>query len=244
MPLFNRPGGDAVYRLLNTCDQMAIMPTNSVSDASAAASCRTAWITVLNITLSPEQTGNIVHVMFECQDLQWVGAVRASPVKKPGLSRASTAMIRPSGRGHHMARVRTRFPNVFVGHPFAGQFLLKKFRKIFKELPFKVIYGNTDLQTEHLLDVMRASVLKSDFSIFDLSDWNPNVALELGLAQGLKKKTGKTYYIVLNTRRSENVPSDIQGVQRLEYTSVLMATNLGGARRSTRQLRSCEAILD
>ncbi len=114
-----------------------------------------------------------------------------------------------------MPRVRTRFPNVFVGHPFAGRFPVKKFRKIFKELPFKVIYGNTDLQTEHLLDVMRASVLKSDFSIFDLSDWNPNVALELGLAQGLKKKPGKTYYIVLNTRRSENVPSDIQGVQRL-----------------------------
>jgi hypothetical protein len=118
-----------------------------------------------------------------------------------------------------MARVRTRFPNVFVGHPFANRFPVKKFRKIFKELPFKVIYGNTDLQTEHLLDVMRANVLKADFSIFDLSDWNSNVALELGLAQGLRKKPGKPYYILLNTRRSENVPSDIQGIQRLEYTS-------------------------
>jgi hypothetical protein len=121
--------------------------------------------------------------------------------------------------GIHMPRVRTRFPNVFVGHPFANRFPVKKFRKIFKELPFKVIYGNTDLQTEHLLDVMRASVGKADFSIFDLSDWNPNVALELGLAQGLRKAPGKPYYILLNTRRSENVPSDIQGIQRLEYTS-------------------------
>src|SRR5271156_616142 len=118
-----------------------------------------------------------------------------------------------------MARVRTRFPNVFVGHPFANRFPVKKFRKIFKELPFKVIYGNTDLQTEHLLDIMRDNVTKADFSIFDLSDWNPNVALELGLTQGLRKKPGKPYYIVLNTRRSENVPSDIQGIQRLEYTS-------------------------
>jgi hypothetical protein len=121
--------------------------------------------------------------------------------------------------GIHMPRVRTRFPNVFVGHPFANRFPVKKFRKIFKELPFKVIYGNTDLQTEHLLDVIRASVGKADFSIFDLSDWNPNVALELGLAQGLRKAPGKPYYILLNTRRSENVPSDIQGIQRLEYTS-------------------------
>jgi hypothetical protein len=38
MPLFNRSGGGAAYRLLKTCDQMAIMPTNNVSDASAAAS--------------------------------------------------------------------------------------------------------------------------------------------------------------------------------------------------------------
>jgi hypothetical protein len=118
-----------------------------------------------------------------------------------------------------MPRVRTRFPNVFVGHPFANRFPTKKFRKIFKELPFKVIYGNTDLQTEHLLDVMRDNVTQADFSIFDLSDWNPNVALELGLAQGLRKKPGKPYYILLNTRRSANVPSDIQGIQRLEYTS-------------------------
>jgi hypothetical protein len=51
------------YRLLNTCDQMAIMPTNKVSEASAAAS----WITALNMVLSPERMENIVHVMFFCQ---------------------------------------------------------------------------------------------------------------------------------------------------------------------------------
>ena len=51
------------YRLLNTCDQMAIMPTNSASDASAAASS----ITALNMVLSPERTENIVHVLFLSQ---------------------------------------------------------------------------------------------------------------------------------------------------------------------------------
>jgi hypothetical protein len=105
-------------------------------------------------------------------------------------------------------RVRTRFPSVFVGHPFAGRFSVKKFRKIFKDLPFEVIYGNTDLQTKHLLTIMKTNVSKSDFSIFDLSDWNPNVALELGLAEGLGRASAKKYYIVLNTRRSADVPSD------------------------------------
>ena len=50
-------------RLLNTCDQMAIMPTNSVSDARAAAS----WIMTLNMVLSSERTENIVHDMFQSQ---------------------------------------------------------------------------------------------------------------------------------------------------------------------------------
>jgi DNA-binding transcriptional ArsR family regulator len=110
-------------------------------------------------------------------------------------------------------------PNVFVGHPFAGRFAVKKFRSIFRGLPFNVIYGNTDLQTRHLLTIMKSNIAKSDFSIFDLSNWNPNVALELGLAEGLKKKAAKNYYILLNTRRSSEVPSDIRGIQRLEYTS-------------------------
>jgi hypothetical protein len=118
-----------------------------------------------------------------------------------------------------MARMRTRMPKVFVGHPFSGRFPAKKFRKIFKELPFDVIYGNTDVQTKHLLKVMKGHINISDYSIFDLSNWNPNVALELGLAEGLRNQPGKNYYILLNTRRSAEVPSDIRGLQRLEYTS-------------------------
>jgi hypothetical protein len=118
-----------------------------------------------------------------------------------------------------MARVRTRMPKVFVGHPFGKKFAVRKFRDIFRELPFVVQYGNTDIQTKHLLTIMKEQIGKSDFSIFDLSDWNSNVALELGLAEGLKKKALKKNYILLNTRRSKNVPSDIHGLQRIEYTS-------------------------
>ncbi len=117
-----------------------------------------------------------------------------------------------------MARVRTRFPKVFVGHPFGNRFATKKFRKLFQELPFKVIYGNTDVRTEHLLNIMKRDIQKSDFAIFDLSGWNPNVSMELGLAEGLKEKAGKPYYILLNTRRSREVPADVRGIQRLEYT--------------------------
>ncbi len=118
-----------------------------------------------------------------------------------------------------MARVRTVMPSVFVGHPFKGRFSVQKFRKIFKELPFDVQYGNTDIQTKHLLSVMKQNIKKADFAIFDLSDWNPNVALELGIAEGIGRRPLRNYYILLNTRRSLEVPSDIRGLQRLEYIS-------------------------
>jgi hypothetical protein len=87
-----------------------------------------------------------------------------------------------------MARVRTRFPIVFVGHPFGGRFPVTKFRRILQELPFKVVYGNTNLQTRHLLTIMKGNIATSDFSIFDLSE-------------------------------SKEVPADIRGIQRIEYTS-------------------------
>lgn len=118
-----------------------------------------------------------------------------------------------------MARVRTRLPSVFVGHPFGNRFPKKAFRQLFKEIPIKVKYGNTDIETLHLLGIMKKNILAADFAIFDLSDWNANVALELGLAEGLKRTALKQYYILLNTRRSKEVPSDIRGLQRLEYTS-------------------------
>lgn len=145
---------------------------------------------------------------------------------KPGnysASQSRDSVIRSS----RMARVRTRMPVVFVGHPFGHKFPKRKFRQIFKELPFSVVYGNTDIQTIHLLSIMKSNISKADFSIFDLSNWNPNVSLELGLAEGLKRTALKPYYILLNTRRSKEVPSDIRGLQRLEYTSYDFKKDVG-----------------
>jgi hypothetical protein len=55
-----------------------------------------------------------------------------------------------------------------------------------------------------------------DYCVFDISTWNANVALEIGLAAGL----GVDYYILLNRKLSKGVPADIQGLQRIEYQSV------------------------
>ncbi len=142
-----------------------------------------------------------------------------------------------------MARTRTRMPKVFVGHPFGGHFPVSKFRAIFQGLPFTVVYGNTHLQTKHLLGIMKSNIAKADFSIFDLSGWNTNVALELGLAEGLGRKPAKSYYILLNTRKSKEVPADIRGLQRLEYTSYDFKSGSGLGEQLVRYILSKEYLI-
>ncbi|QAT17486.1 hypothetical protein BU251_07045 [Candidatus Velamenicoccus archaeovorus] len=95
---------------------------------------------------------------------------------------------------------------------------MNKVRKLFKDLPFNVVYANTDIETKHLLQILKKHINEADYSIFDLSSWNPNVTLELGLSEGIRKISNKKYYILLNTKRALEVPADIRGIQRLEYS--------------------------
>jgi hypothetical protein len=68
-----------------------------------------------------------------------------------------------------------------------------------------------------LLETIKELIVEADFSLFDLSGWNANVALELGLAHGLRRKP---YYILSNRSMNSDVPSDIQGLQRIEYVEL------------------------
>ena len=57
----------------------------------------------------------------------------------------------------------------------------------------------------------------SDFAIFDISAWNPNVTLELGFAMA----AGDQWYIAIDPSKTEikEVPSDLRGLDRIEYSS-------------------------
>ena len=60
-------------------------------------------------------------------------------------------------------------------------------------------------------------ISKSTVSLFDITTWNPNVALELGLAIGLQKE----FYILFDpTKEEAEVPSDIRGRERIQYESL------------------------
>ena len=114
-----------------------------------------------------------------------------------------------------MAKAPYKFPNVFVGCPYSGRFKLQTFKAALDRIPFKWFYADTSLTTKQLLGILRSYITAADFCIFDISLWNPNVALEIGLADG----AGIGYYILLDRRLSQGVPADIQGIQRIEYSS-------------------------
>jgi hypothetical protein len=116
---------------------------------------------------------------------------------------------------------------VFVACPYdEREFGFSKFKGELARFPWTCVYADTSLQTKHLLTKVRELISQADFSLFDLSGWNPNVALELGLAHGF----GRPYFILVNRELSSDVPSDIKGIQRIEYS------HLTKGKRSLRQL--------
>ena len=69
----------------------------------------------------------------------------------------------------------------------------------------------------HILQKIISYIKASDFSLFDISGWNPNVTLELGVALALSDK----WYICFNPANTpvDEVPSDIKGIDRIQYKS-------------------------
>jgi hypothetical protein len=115
-----------------------------------------------------------------------------------------------------MARAAYKLPNVFVGCPYSKPFSFQGFKSALERIPFRWYCADTNLSTRHLLGILTSYISAADYCMFDISTWNPNVALEIGLAEGLRVD----YYILLNRNLKKNVPADIQGLQRIEYTSL------------------------
>lgn len=115
-----------------------------------------------------------------------------------------------------MAKAPYKLPNVFVGCPYDKPFDFKRFKGTLQQVPFKFYFADTHLQTKHLLSILTSYIAVVDYCFFDVSTWNPNVSLELGLAEG---KSPGDYYILKHRKLSKGVPADIQGIQRIEYSN-------------------------
>jgi hypothetical protein len=109
---------------------------------------------------------------------------------------------------------------VFVACPYM-LFPIEDYKKVFETIAkgYHVTFKFADEQitSQHILTKISNYIREHDISLFDITGWNPNVALELGIAVGM----GRKYFILLNTHIDVNkeAPSDIRGIERIQYTS-------------------------
>lgn len=107
-------------------------------------------------------------------------------------------------------------PKVFVAYPY--RFSKKDYRgalrKVGRAYGVEFTYADQKITNIHILEKIVGMIDEAEFSIFDVTTWNANVALELGIAMG----KGLDYYILFNPDVKEgDVPADVGGIDRLQY---------------------------
>ncbi len=109
---------------------------------------------------------------------------------------------------------------VFVAYPY-GLYPKADYRRVYasvgKAFDVEFVFADERITSLHILQKIREYIRASRFGIYDISGWNPNVTLELGLAFGLSERT---FIAIDPTKTAVNeVPSDLRGLDRIQYTS-------------------------
>lgn len=97
------------------------------------------------------------------------------------------------------------------------------FRQTFKTVgtafQIEFVYADERITNEHILDKISRMIQEARFSIFDISDWNPNVTLELGIARG----SGRRWFIAIDPSKATGeipeAPADLRGFDRIQYST-------------------------
>lgn len=95
------------------------------------------------------------------------------------------------------------------------------YRKVYKELAdafhVEFIFADEKITSLHILQKIATYIRSTRFGIYDISGWNANVTLELGLAFGLNERA----FIAIDPAKTEidEVPSDLRGIDRIQYSS-------------------------
>ena len=110
----------------------------------------------------------------------------------------------------------------FVAHEFSKQKrddLREAIEEAFKGSGWKAYYADIEVRSqEHILEKSEERILTTQFGIYDVTNGNPNVCLELGMARGAKKP----YYII--HQKGTKLPADLEGLGRIEYESYKQLT--------------------
>lgn len=109
---------------------------------------------------------------------------------------------------------------IFVAYAY-NLYDTRDYRKVYASLEkafgVKFIFADEKITNMHILQKIISYIRGSDFSLFDISAWNPNVTLELGIALAMSDD----WYICFNPEKTDikEVPSDIRGLDRIQYSS-------------------------
>jgi hypothetical protein len=118
---------------------------------------------------------------------------------------------------------RLRYPlaEAFVAHPYSynSRGYWDVLRAQQDEFYVKFRYADDTPHAAHIAEKVRGLILRAKLSIFDLAGWNPDVALEYGIAVGMNLRASRIW-ILLNTTESEDVPSDLRGFAQNRYDSM------------------------
>jgi hypothetical protein len=109
---------------------------------------------------------------------------------------------------------------IFVAYPYK-LYPADDYRPVYAELEkafnVKFVFADEKITDLHILQKIADHIGDSRFSIFDISGWNANVTLELGLAYGMRQRA----YIAIDPSKTpmEEVPADLRGIDRIQYGS-------------------------
>ena len=87
-----------------------------------------------------------------------------------------------------MPKAPYEHPSVFVA-AYTPKAALRRFPYCTSGIPLEFHFADSAIRTRHVLDRIRRGIIQTDYSLFDITDWNANVTLELGLAEGLNETT-------------------------------------------------------
>jgi hypothetical protein len=110
-------------------------------------------------------------------------------------------------------------PSIFVAYPYSiskddYRDAYATVAAEFERFEISFVYADEEITSKHILEKITSMMEAAEFSLFDITHWNPNVALELGLAIGRRLD----YYILWNpSAEQEHPPADIGGIDRIQY---------------------------
>ena len=108
---------------------------------------------------------------------------------------------------------------VFVAYPYTlydkGDYR-RVYQRVGREFGVNMVFADEHITGEHILAKIRRGIQIADFSVFDISGWNPNVTLELGMAFALPDAAWFICYNPNHNKVSE-VPSNLRGLDRIQY---------------------------